>query len=50
MKIHIAAGHPNFETVALPADKHARLQMCIISWLCVRRPVKFNQCQIYRDL
>ena len=27
MKIHIAAGHPNFETVALPADKHARLQM-----------------------
>ena len=27
MKIHIAAGHPNFETVALPGDKHARLQM-----------------------
>ena len=27
MKIHIATGHSNFETVALPADKHARLQM-----------------------
>ena len=36
MKIHIAAGHSNFETVALPADKHARLQMLSLAE-CVSR-------------
>ena len=36
MKSHIAAGHSNFETVALPADKHARLQMLALAE-CVSR-------------
>ena len=37
MKIlHIAAGHSNFEPVALPADKHARLQVLSLAD-CVSR-------------
>ena len=36
MKIYIAAGHSNFDSVALPADKHARLQMLSLAD-CVSR-------------
>ena len=36
MKIHIAAGRSYFETAALPADKHARLQMLSLAD-CVSR-------------
>ena len=36
MKIQIAAGHSNFETVTLPADKHAWLQMLSLAE-CVSR-------------